>query len=603
MTVQANFQNTIITQPGSLTHIDATDLNNIQLGFSGVVAVVGTCASGQPKTPLLFTSPGQLKSVLGSGNAYDAARAVFSPSTQIVEGNPVRVQQVYVVRVDPATQSTKTFLDGASANSIIFTSKDYGLQANQICVKVENSTTSQSLTPPSNDGSKKVTVTYQGASEVYDDLGVNTVLSVIYTGNGTTATLTTSSTQLTTTLSGQSDGSLSLTVPYSSYSTIQQVADYINAQQGYTATIRTTQPTQYLAANLDYVSTQNIKTPTAVNLYGVVYDIVSKVTALSTLVTVTRTSPGNLPPANISTTFLTGGTTPAASNSDWQAAVNTLQSVRTNFLIGTSTSSSVFSIFSAFADQMQGKNEMHVHLGAPASQSFTALQTLASGINDVNVNLWFQSIYFQNDQGVSTLYDPWMAAALAAGFQGGTAPGTSFVNKSFNILGESHDTTTIDLFNNADQLILARLSFLRFNDATKSWNVVRALTTYSQDNNDYNTEPGIRSATNFAVYEIRNDIQIKFLGARTLYTEAGGTASSAARELIAFAKTLEDANVIIKGNTVTNGKSNVLPAVVIDNVSISGDILRLRYGIRPIGAINFIFHDVTLKKVEQVATS
>src|ERR1039458_7684372 len=122
MTLQDNFSGTILTQPGSITKISSTALNAIQVGYTGIVAVVGSCQSGVPKTPILVSSPGQLKGLIGSGNAYDAARAVFTPSTQIIEGNPVRPQLVYVVRADAATQSAKTLQDGASGNSVVLTS-------------------------------------------------------------------------------------------------------------------------------------------------------------------------------------------------------------------------------------------------------------------------------------------------------------------------------------------------------------------------------------------------------------------------------------------------------------------------------------------------
>lgn len=609
MTLQASFNGQILTQPGSLTKIDSTALNAIQVGYSGIVAVVGSCKQGQPKTPILISSPGQLKGLLGSGNAYDAARAVFTPSTQIIEGNPVRPQLVYVVRADQATQSTKTAADAVSASSIIFTSKDYGTQTNQISIAIANSTTSQSLTPPTNDGSKLITISsaYTGNTEVYDNLGINAILTVEYTGDGASATLTTTATQMTTTISGQSDGSVSLTIPYATYSTIQQIADYINAQFGYTATIQTTQPTQFLGVNLDYVSTQNIKGPTVVNLHAVVYSIISTINSVSSLVTVSRATPGNLPPANISASLLTGGSVTAPTNTDFQNALNTLSNVRVNFLVcatNVNSTNNLASVFAAFADSMQGKNEMHCHLGSDPNLTLVNAQSLASSINDVNCNLWFQQVQWTNDQGATTTYDPWMTAAFAAGLQGGTFPGTSFVQKSFAILGASQNTA-IDLVNNADQLILARLSFVRFNDATKSWNVVRALTTYSQDDNDFNIETGIRSAVNFAVFNIRLDIQKKFLGSRTLYTEAGSLADSAKRELVAYAQVLQQPplQVIIPGTALINGQVVTLPALIVDSVTVTNDILRLRYQIRPIGSVNFIEHEISLSPVQQVATS
>lgn len=609
MTLQDNFGGVILTQPGSITEINSTALNTIQLGYSGIVAVVGSCQQGQPKIPILVSSPGQLKNTFGSGNAYDAARAVFTPSTQIVEGNPVRPQLVYVVRADQATQSNITLSDAVSAASLIVTSLDWGSQTNQISISVAASTTAQPLTPPTNGTSKKVIISssYTGKTETYDNLGINPILSIEYVGNGTSASLTTTATQMTTTISGQSDSSTSLTIPYATYPTISQIANYINAQPGYTATIQTTQPTLYLGKNLDYVSGQNILTPTSVNLYGVVYSIISTINPVSALVQISRGAPGNLPPANVATTLLTGGTVTPPTNNDYTAALNSLTNIRVNLVMGATnvnSTNNLASVFAGFVNSMQGKNEMHCHLGCDPNLTLAQLQTLVASINDVNVNLWFQQVQWTNDQGNNTTYDPWMMAAFAAGFQGGTYPGTSFVQKSFNILGASQNVN-IDLNNNADTLILSRLSFVRYSDATKSWNVVRALTTYSQDNNDFNNEPGIRSAVNYAVFNIRNDIQVKFLGSRTLFTEAGSLADSIKRELVAYASLLTQPplQVIIPGTALQNGQQVILPALIVNNVTINNDIVTLDYAIRPIGSVNFINHIVSLSPVQFVATS
>jgi hypothetical protein len=262
------------------------------------------------------------------------------------------------------------------------------------------------------------------------------------------------------------------------------------------------------------------------------------------------------------------------------------------------------SVFSGFTSSMQGKNEMYCHLGCDPNLTFSQLQALAASIGNDNISLWFQQVQWPSDQGVTTTYDPWMMAAFAAGFQGGTFPGSSFVNKTFNILGASQNPN-IDLINNADQLILARLCFVRYNSSLSSWAVVRALSTYLADANDYHIEPGIKSAVNYAVYAIRTFIQTKYVGSRTLYDQTGSLASSIQNDLIAFSNILQQPplQVIIPGNQIINGVNQALPALVVDQVSISGDTARLRFQIRPIGSINFMEFIISLAPVQFVATS
>lgn len=58
---------------------------------------------------------------------------------------------------------------------------------------------------------------------------------VRYNGNATTAIMAVSGTALTTTLTGQTDGSVSLSVSFATYPTVKDVVDYINTKDGYEA--------------------------------------------------------------------------------------------------------------------------------------------------------------------------------------------------------------------------------------------------------------------------------------------------------------------------------------------------------------------------------
>lgn len=617
MTVQANFNGQVITQPGSRSQINATALNNTQLGYSGIVAIIGSCQSGQPKVPQLFSSPGQLKAALGSGKAYDAARMAFSPSSMVVEGNYVRPQLVYVVRADAATQSALTLVD-TNAASLILTSLDYGIQTNLLNAQVTAPVPNNSVNSAIN-----LTIKYGSIQEVYTNIGMTPVINIKYTGTAISNTVTITSTGISSIIgSGSSDPAISAT--FAAYPTIEALINYINnLSPNYQASSTLNNTATYNCVDVDYVSTVDIMNGgLGGDFFGVISEAVNKVNSASALISVSRASGASLPPvyAALPIYFTGGTTTPNPGTADYQACLIALQQYRINFVAlatQVTVSNGLGTIFKSWLDSMQGVNECHGHIGtyildtpSPAP-TFANLQTLTSSINDVNTNFWSDAVLVPNDLGTPTWYDSWMTACMAAGFQAGTPPGTSFVQKSLNILGAKHipdltgpsGTDRLDPYVNGDAMVLARFSFLKFSDATKSWNIVRALTTYSQDSNDYNTEPGIRSATNYAVYSLRQDIEQKFLGGRTLYTEAGSLADSAQGELLAFAKLLESANIIVKGTAIQNNQKVTLPAIVVDNVSVSGDILRLRYGIRPIGAINFIFHTINLNAVQQVATT
>lgn len=616
MTVSANFNNRLYSVPGSASHIDTTALNTTSLGYSGIVAIIGPCQSGQPKIPVLFNAPSQLKSALGSGKAYDGARMAFNPSTQIVEGNNVRPQLVYVVRADSATQSTKVLNDATAAASVVFTSLDWGIQTNNIAIQV-TPTSPTGGNPTANDSSVNITLTYGTVVENYSNVGITYVFSAYYTGSGTAVI------SFNVPDPGNSNApsvlvnanSINYYFDFAAYPTVAQLVSALNTIPGMNAAGNPlVQTTSYNVANMDYVTTVTLGTssPSKSFFFGVIQDILGKINGVSALVSVARSTNGALPPsitAYTTPTYMTGGSTTAPGTSDYQAALQALQKYRVNFVaIADDIQTCGPSVFTAWLDSMQGVNECHGHCGTTIvnqTKTFTALQAIVSSLNDASTNFWTDAVLLPNDQGINTMYDSWMTACLAAGFQGGTPPGTSFVNKTFSILGTQHyvdpSGDTLDPYVNADNMVLARFSFLRFNDATKAFGIVRALTTYTLQDNDAYTEVGIRSATNFAVYSIRQDIEQKFLGSRTFFNQAGSTADSVRGEIIAFGKLLEANNIIVKGSTFQNNAIVTLPSLIVDSVTISGDILRARYAIRPIGAINFIFHDISLMPVQQVS--
>jgi hypothetical protein len=618
MALQAFFNGKVYTQPSSATEINSSALNPLQLGYSGIAAVIGSCVSGQPLVPQLFTSPGQLKDALGSGPAYDAARVCFTPTTQIVEGNSVRPQIVYVVRADNATQSVRTLLDSNADNTLVFTSEDYGAQTNSISIQITAGAfpvlTSPVVAPT---GINPVTIVIQDSFnntvETYSNIGLGVLFGIQYTGTGTPAELAVSATALTTTITGGPGGE-DLNVPFATYSNIQQVVDYINSLGlPYTITNVAPNASTFQAVNLDYFTNFDVLTA-AVGLYAVTTEILSTINPVSGTVQVALSSPtSHRPPTAITNpvNFSGGSTTNQSSFNNIQAALSALTDTRINFLCGTMdadptlTSVDAGSLFAAFVQNMQGKNECRAHLGLSPNITLAVAKAYAAQLNAAMVNLWFQGPILPNDQGVTTTYSPWMQAALATGMQAGMPIGASFVQKSFNVLGYVYNTSGngFDIVNNADAIILDRLSLVRFNGATSTWNCVRALSAYVSDANSFNIEPGIQSAVNYAVYNIRQDIEQKFLGARTLFTEAGSTADSIQRELVAYGALLESANVITKATTLVNNQKITLPALVIDSVTITDDTARLRYGIRPIGSINFIFHTVSLNANSQVATA
>jgi hypothetical protein len=622
MTLQAYFNGKSYTQPSSATKIDSSALNPIQLGYSGIAAVVGTCTKGKPLEPMIFAATGNLKTDLGGGKAYDAARACFSPTSMLVEGSSVRPQFVYVVRTDDATQSSYTAKESSGTlDSMTFTSSDYGAHTNSITLNINTTsavfdTPTAACLPP--DGISPLNLSlvdvYNNFTESYTNVGASSLkFSIQYTAGDSPCVVTVSNTGIVATCSSKPENDLN--IPFATYETISQIVGYIEGLGlPYTVANESPDASVFNGMNLDYFVSGDA-VAAALGFYAVTQAIVDAVNPVSGICQITLATSNRPPvpvsPATSTTANLRGGSTDSTYDQDRiMAALDALSTVRINFLCGTYDADPGISghdagaIFGAFVDNMQGQNECRCHLGLSQNITYPAAKAYAAKLNTSMVNLWFQGPIMPNDQGVTTTYDPWMQASLACGMQAGMPVGSSFVMKSFNVYGYSYNTSSangFDIVNDADAIIQSRLSLVRFDKSTSTWNCVRALSSYVSDGNSFHIEPGIESAVNYAVYEIRKDIETKFLGQRTLFTEAGSAADSIQRELVAFSAALEAEGVIQKATITVNNQKRTLPALVIDSVTITDDTVRLRYGIRPVGTINFIFHTVSLNATSQVA--
>jgi hypothetical protein len=161
-----------IVRPGAYSKIDASALQAIGPAATGIVALIGTAEGGKPLTvddDNDLTSPDQTGDQYRSGDLKTGALFAFEPSQDdAVQGGP---QRIVPVKVNPATQSTRTLVDANSVNSVDLTSRDYGQFTEQINIEVESGT---------NQG-KLITVVFEDTTETFDDVGGDSLFSLLYT--------------------------------------------------------------------------------------------------------------------------------------------------------------------------------------------------------------------------------------------------------------------------------------------------------------------------------------------------------------------------------------------------------------------------------------
>ena len=165
------FNGRVTAIPGSYSEVDASGLAKIGLGATGIVACIGEAEGGQPTVVTNITNPGKVSRTFRDGDLLEAGLILFDPSkdTQIPGG----AQEVKFYKVNPSTQSALTVDDSAGADSITFTSADYGLFTTKIGLDISDGTTA----------GKAVTIEFNGDTETFDNVGATAPLLLKYSGD------------------------------------------------------------------------------------------------------------------------------------------------------------------------------------------------------------------------------------------------------------------------------------------------------------------------------------------------------------------------------------------------------------------------------------
>jgi len=272
------FNGAVLVRAGGATKVDASAFESVGATGVGVVGLIGEADGGEPNAVLSFRDPDAMVKAFRSGPLADAADLAFRPMNDTrVPGGAV---QVLAVKVNQSLQSAKTLLKGTSS-VMTLKSIDYGAHTLKISAEVATS-----------GGGKTIEIVYEDGitrlSEVSPVLGATAEFTVHYTGAGSAATLTVSDTQITTSVVGGPGGE-NLTIPFTTYRTLQEILNHINGAAGgvYTAVAVTRNPYTLLGSQLDRVSATDVKSSTA-SFYAQLYRIIEWVNANSALITAER---------------------------------------------------------------------------------------------------------------------------------------------------------------------------------------------------------------------------------------------------------------------------------------------------------------------------
>lgn len=176
--------------PGVITKVDASAVGGRGPVSRSTIAILHEASrGGEPGVPVLCTSANYLQQLLPAREGYVFGKFAFRPSSN-TERIPAGAEKVYLVRTPAATQASLTVVDAAAVNAAVFKALDWGIYGNEIQITIAAGT---------NVG-KKLTVSYDGEDEVFDDIGDLDVFTLKYnpTGGQAVAAMTATVTPLAT---------------------------------------------------------------------------------------------------------------------------------------------------------------------------------------------------------------------------------------------------------------------------------------------------------------------------------------------------------------------------------------------------------------------
>jgi hypothetical protein len=273
--------------------------------------------------------------------------------------------------------------------------------------------------------------------------GINEVMNItpavaLFVGYaGTTGTMTINATTLTTSVTGGAGTSLS--IPLSQYTTISQLAAFINAQPGYSAAAAPS-AIQFPPSALDQVTAIGIASMSG-DKPGRVKDsayMFQQKMATSSSFSFIPTAVAGLPNPS-ATVYLSGGLLGATSAADIVNAISQMAGVQLNIIVplfsqdaskdilaGNTDPSSTYTIAAInellkshcieFSTPTLKRNRMAI---LSFNDTFVNCKAAAQSLASYRCSMTCQQVTQVNSAGVNTLFLPWYGAAVAAGMQAG----------------------------------------------------------------------------------------------------------------------------------------------------------------------------------------
>lgn len=589
------FQGQRIVTPQAVSFIDDSAMvSQNDQETAGVVAIIGrndlANSGGQPQVPLTFSDPATAQRVLREGDLLDGVLRAFNPGPSGGTGT------VIAYRVNNATRSTGILLDTTPTTpltAINVTSRDYGAYTARTTISVS--------TPGSGAG--------KNLSAVLDSFRVDGfnigygALKIQYTGTGSAATASITTTGITSSITGAPADNLNLL--FADYPTLDALVNAINATGKYTASIVYSSgvllnvdanglPSSYRDAPvastiLDVATYADIKT-TAVTFRADVQaatDWINQTAGF--LMTATRT-PGTLALADTTgAVSLTGGTNGGTVvTNDWQACLTSLQNVEAHLIVALTPDAAVHAMIQTHVNLMSvvqqgyGRRERIGIVGGnwgETPSSTVNAATRAAAFQDSRIVVVAPGIMdFSPSTGALVQVPPYQLAAQIAGLIGGQDVASAITRRyvrAQSIENASQFPTAQLTQAEREGWLLGGVCVLE-SVPGRGIRVVQGVTTWTGDFNYVRREISVRRAADWVARSVREDCDNFLVG-------QSGSPALLNRAVVVVSGVLRRLTIdgVIVGGPNSPSFRNII-------VALQGDVLRIDFECSPAIPANYV---------------
>lgn len=552
------FNGRLLTTPTVETIVNDGGLNPQNANIGNSLALIGLCQGGIPKSPTVIRNIAHARQTLIGGELLWAIEKAFAPSTDTAAPGTI-----YAVRVNPATQATKTLQGGTPlANVLTLKSTDYGSHTNTVKIKIEAGSVK----------GLKVT-TQKGATYYSQDNLARDAFTIRYTGSESTGTV--SVTEGTVILKA---GATTTTIQLTDFPTVQRLVERLAGEVNWTTTINPGVETTAALRGLDGLTDVDAK---AANLtvtanLQIIIDWINS--AAEDLVTAERPTGALKPPAVTDFVYLTGAIDGVSTNSDWSACFDALQSQDVQWIAPLSETPAVWGMADSHCHFMSnmGRKERRCFVGANSGLDFEQAAADANNLNSDRTSYVYPAFYDYDSSGLLVLMPAYQLAAMCAAAFASMTPGEPLTNKSLKIKGLE---LPVAAPSDTDYLIRNGV-FSVYQNARGGFRVAKSITTWRTNDNYNRIEVSTGVALDYTVRSVRERLEL-FVGKK-------GTLISLSSIIEATASVLRILTLqepfglgLLAGDTENPSFRNL-------TAEIKGDVVTVEFECSPVIPINYI---------------